>query len=190
MGVIRIEKDDVVNDNNVKELNKNVGDPAKGDSVNVSDRKDESSKKPIEIVVDGPLGQTYTAILAAMYAKESMSFEPALVSNHNENTNPLNKEKTKEQACTAGGPAGAPHAQAPQADAYVYAVNADQLESRSGSQIDNELHIALDKNDAKVKYIAIEETKYNPKVNACLETFSSKGIKVIRNRNGLMKVLP
>lgn len=188
MTVIRIDQDVANSEADIHELNKGAGDPNKTETTNTSIQKDEN-KKPIEIVVDGPLGHTYTAILAAMYAKESMTFETAIDTTENP-TSPIEKENIKEQALKGGGLVVADRQEGEQADTYIYTVNADHLESKSSGKINEELHIALDKNNAKVKYVAIEETKHNPKVNACLEMYMAKGVKVIRNKNGLKKVLP
>lgn len=170
MSVIRIDKSEQKQTEQDLAQTGNIENNPTKENPTGNDVKDASQKKPIEIVVDGPLGHTYTAVLSAIYAKESMLFEKAVDVEKNSVIEIDEKQKNEV------------------ADAYIYTVNADQLESKSGSEIVNQLQIALDKHQANTKYIAIEEKRNNPKVRASLECFTSQGVKVIRNRNGIGKV--
>jgi hypothetical protein len=75
------------------------------------------------------------------------------------------------------------------AHAYIYAIKGEDLANKNTSEVTNKLRVALDKQKANSKYIAIEDDNRNPKLFDSISlVLEATGAVLIRNKQRLSRV--
>jgi hypothetical protein len=118
---------------------------------------EDTGPKTVNIVIDGPLGHTYTRALQIMFANEAYDVTVNDVVNENERS---------------------------VADVYLYAC-ADKVLDDSGNPVDEteKIRLALDSSKAKVKYLAMEHGGVlTARKVLCLDYLKSCGVSITDGR--------